>query len=348
MNWLSLTVSATLTCALYAQHVPTSGPTSGPASQPGATVELDLRISPFIDLHYYVRTRLDAPAGLPGPASVHEAVAAARKLETVLTGRAQWSLVEVILARCQSATEAVAACAQLPATYKLRSGTELQIREEALELARAYVPLEQEFRESVWPEHQFLLEKARARMASELIPKQAGCFRQILGHLGMNAPNLKIPVYLVADAPSPGGFTHRQRGQGGMCIMSVRDRDESLLYEIAVHEATHVLDFVTTDQETALTALRTRLSAAGLGSPAAEFDGVPHALLFVESGETIRRCLAPGHEHYGDAVGFYEAFPEITRAVRPAWTDYLDGKISRDAALDRIVSSLAPAKPPAP
>lgn len=348
MSYFSLIVSATLTSALCAQQVPTSAPTTAPASQPGATTELDLRINPFVDLHYHVRARLEEPTGLPGPAGQPEAVEAARKMEAALGGRTEWGLIEPTLARCQTAAEAVEACARLPATYKLRSGTEVQIREGAVELARAYVGLEQDFRQSVWPEHRGVIENARDHIVSTLIPKQAACFQQILGHLDMKDPHLKIPVYLVADAPMPGGFTHRQRDQAGMCFVAVREPVESLIYETVMHEAIHVLDFATAKQDTALTALRKRLTAAGWGSPAPEFRDVPHALMFVESGEAIRRCLVPGHEHYGDMMGYYDAFPEIGRAVRPAWTEYLNGEISRDAALERIVTTLRPAKPPGP
>ncbi len=296
-------------------------------------------------MHYAVRVRMVEAPGIPGPAYLPEAMQAVHKTEVALGGWSRWALIEPTLARCQTTAEALEACAGLPTTFKPRTRDEaVPVREPATELVQAYQKLEPEFRQSMWPRHQAMLEKAAGRIANEFLPRQAECLEMMCQHLNIQDPRVRVPVYLVTDAPRPGAFTHRHR-DGFMSIVSIGGVDGSLLYEAIIHEMLHVLDVTSADQNTVLNDLRARLRAAGLGPPAAAFHDVPHTLMFVESGEVIRRCVASNHLHYGEEMGYYDTVPELAQTVRPAWTEYLDGKISRQAALDRIMDALTKGKP---
>jgi hypothetical protein len=226
----------------------------------------------------------------------------------------------------------------MPEQRKLRSGKTIAIRQPVLAFLRAYARLEPAFQKDVWPQHKAALEAAHRRLHEELVPRQAACFDYILKRLGMEDPRLDIPVYLVAEAPYPGGFTHRRRGRGGVCFVGVEHAGGSLLLEVVLHEASHALDIATLDQDTAFQQLRAGLKQAGHDPRSPIYRDVPHTLLFYQAAETVRRLLAPGHKHYGDAIGYYAKVPQAIQAVRPAWDDYLDGKIARDAALKRILS----------
>jgi hypothetical protein len=65
-----------------------------------------------------------------------------------------------------------------------------------------------------------------------------------------------------------------------------------------------------------------------------------HTLMFVQAAGTVRRVLDPGHKDYGDVDGYYAKVPRAAAVVVPAWRDYLDGKISREAAVEKIVAGM--------
>lgn len=86
--------------------------------------------------------------------------------------------------------------------------------------------------------------------------------------------------------------------------------------------------------------LRERLEAGGIDRRNKLYRDVPHTLMFIQAGETIRRIVLPTHVHYGDAAAYYAKVPLATRAVRTVWIEYLDGKITRETAIDRIIETV--------
>jgi len=318
--------------------MPQSRPTS--ATQPATrSTHLDLRINPLVDMHYFVRRHSGESTPLPAVEGLSEAVELVRAFEAALATPAAWGLIEDNFTRCRTAAEALRVCQKLPERRRLRSGRTIAIRQPVVELLRAYARLEPAFQKVVWPQHKTALEAAHRRLHQELVPRQVACFDYILEHLGMQDPRLVIPVYLVAEAPYPGGFTHRRRGRGGVCFVGLEHAGGSLLLEVVLHEASHALDIATLAQDTAFQRLRAGLQQAGHGPRSRIYRDVPHTLLFYQAAETVRRLLIPGHKHYGDAIGYYAKVPRAIQAVRPAWDDYLDGKMARDAALERILSA---------
>jgi hypothetical protein len=72
-----------------------------------------------------------------------------------------------------------------------------------------------------------------------------------------------------------------------------------------------------------------------------------HAILFYTSSELTRRALARrGVDYQPFMIGMYEhgGFAGFRAALETHWQAYLDGKVSREAALRQILVETAPAK----
>jgi len=70
-----------------------------------------------------------------------------------------------------------------------------------------------------------------------------------------------------------------------------------------------------------------------------------HAILFYTSGELTRRALASrGVPDYRPVIlGMYErGFRDFRQALETHWQAYLDGKVTRDAAIRKILIETAP------
>lgn len=304
-------------------------------SAPVPSVRIELRVSRFVDMHYALRHFAEAPAE-KRPAELRSAADVAGEIEKTLGGALAWGILEGALVEAADVTAARKIAETLPAEFQSVTGAKLPLRDLATRLTTAYEPIEAGFIERIWPEHERKLRATRARLETDLLPHAARCLEYIERSFGMEDAQATIPIYLVAAAPSPGAFTHRRRGGGGVCFVGADERAE-LLIETVLHECVHALDLSTQSQPTALNVLRKELQAAGLPPRSEMMRSVPHTLMFVQAGETVRRLLVPGHKHYGDVAGYYAKVPEAVTAVREPWTAYLDEKLSREAAIKQIV-----------
>lgn len=247
-----------------------------------------------------------------------------------------WGILEGSLIQAEDVAAARRIAEKFPAEFQSMTGAKLPLRELATKLLDAYEPIEHDFAAKTWPDHQRKIATARKALEAELLPHASRCIEYIEKSLGMNKGQEAIPVYLVASAPAPGGFTHRRRSGGGVCIVSADEKPE-LLTETVLHECIHALDISTQSQPTVLNELRTKLQQAGHSARSEAMRSVPHTLIFVQAGETVRRMLIPRHRHYGDAAGYYAKVPEAAAAVREPWTAHLDGKLTSDETVARMV-----------
>ncbi len=307
---------------------------------------LDIRWSPVVDLHF--QARVAASSKTPS-AELAPLAGAVRKVNEPLGGDLlSWGIVEGALYGCSTAADVRAAFADFPERFNLRSprgnagdaGREIELRKLGAELADALAQVEPGYLTAIAPLDEQIVGRASTVLAERLGPKEAVCLRYMTEHLGPEDPKAVIPVYLVADMPAPGAVTQLRPGRvGGVCFVAVRDVEPLQLVETVLHEATHALDVVW--KETAvLDRLRSKLRAAAAALRPGDLRDVPHTLMFVHAGETVRRNIDPSHRHYGDVSGYYAKLSRATQAVRGPWIDYLDGKIPRDQALDRIVAAL--------
>ncbi len=312
--------------------------------------KLEFRTSPAIDLYFHVRTIASSPDRTEADAPYADAIDAGRKLGTEL-GQSMlgWGIVEGTLYGCESAQDIVSTFGRLPEKYarpnpKAGGGEppkEAALRAGAVAIAEAIAKTEENFLKSIWPEHERLINEQRRRIIESLGPKEPTCLSYLIEHLGPRDPGITIPVYLVADMPFPGAETDlRPGGKEAVVFIAVRGGDVMQLVETVFHESTHALDVAWPQGVSALDQLRNLLREAGDPIHDHDLRDVPHTLMFVHAGETVRRIMNPRHLHYGDVSGYYQKVPRASEAVRGPWIDYLDGKISRDGALLRMVNTL--------
>lgn len=197
------------------------------------------------------------------------------------------------------------------------------------------------FLEALWPKHEQALLAARDRIEKQFRPVESRAFDFMLESLDMTDPEITIPVYLVARSPWPEAVTYRTRGGGGVVFIGTyrKDHQGTLLYEILLHEATHALDMAARETPHALMRLRQLLRDRGIEIRDL-LRTVPHNLMFIQAGETIRRVLDENHVDYGVVSGYYDRAAHAPEE-REIWHGYLAGETTLDAALGRI-SKLPP------
>lgn len=298
---------------------------------------LDLRINPLMDLHYWVRKVASEKGELPVIEGLPEAVGAVRQVGDSLRGG--WGILDGAFLEAKTAEELARVATEFPETLTLRDGRTIPLRQNLADLAAAYRPLEKTFLATVWPRHREIAERAAATVRRELFPKAPEVYADISRHLGVvSAPKTPIPVYLVAAAPFPGAFTMRSQGNP-FSVVALEGEPDSQWVEIVVHESIHGLDDLT-GEGSVLAELRRRLAQVP-GADPGEIRNFVHTIMFVQPASTVRRILDPSHKDYGDAAGYYNRADRAATVVVPAWRDYLDGKITREAAVERIVKGFS-------
>ncbi|WP_197041564.1 hypothetical protein [Chondromyces apiculatus] len=310
---------------------------------------MEVQTNPLIDLHFFVRAIASGDAPSPGIAALDEAAKVARELETELGSPLGWGLLEGNLPAARSAAELVDVFGRLPERFELRlTGKSIAPRAGAVRFARALLAAEEAFLAQVWPRHQEALTRASGALARTLAPRERACFDFIHQHLGLELPAEPLPVALVAQGPRPQGFTFRRPGGRTLSVIAVEGRPELLVLETVLHEAIHALEVHSGGRGSALDQLRARLGAGGVTDADPLSREAIHGLIFIQAGETVRRLVDPSHRHYGEVAGVYAKAQRSASVELPIWKDYLDGKLTRDAAIERIATELLAKHPPAP
>jgi hypothetical protein len=154
-----------------------------------------------------------------------------------------------------------------------------------------------------------------------------------------------VRIYFVAETPWPGGFTMWGKdATRGVCVISVTAYQGPQLMTAVLHEAIHAFDLETKGTGNVLVQLRDRLLKAGFKAEDPVVRTAPHLLVFIQSSETVKRYLDPSFQPYNEGVFIRPALQWLVKVELPIWTSYLDGKISRDEALNQIVAAFVQAK----
>lgn len=310
---------------------------------PGPRSRIDLRLRAFVDLEQWVRKLAESKTELPALEGLEPAVAAARALDASFRSPLEWGRIEGHLIDSPSAADFARHCESLPESVTSISGRPVALRELALAYAKALVALEPTFTAVVWPEHERVINVALLQLKLQIATLGDVALDELIKGLGVEDPREIVPVYVVAEGPWPGGVTHRGPN-GGVCLIDADENAGTQLIEIVLHESSHALDVATQGRETALSALRERMQAAGIDPRDRSMRDVPHTLMFVTSAWVVRQVFDPAHVDYGDVAGYYAKVPAAIAAVRAPWTAFLDGKKTREGALDAIVEAVKPAK----
>lgn len=311
---------------------------------PAATVTtpgVEIRVEPLMALHSWVRQLAEAKGEPEKESGVAEAVAVVRRIEGELGGWQGWGIVDGVFVGVKGSAELARIVPELPEELALLGGSKFHLRAALRDLAAAYGALEPRFLAQTWPAWKKDLDRNAAELKSSFVPKLPQVWADVGRHLDLAAPKEPVPVYLVYRAPFPGAVTFRSQ-TGPAVAVSLISEPRELYEEMVVHELLHALD-VLASGENVLIRLRSRLGALPGASPRTVHDFV-HTLMFAQAAGTTRAVFDPKHRDYGDLAGYYPKVPEATAVVVPAWRSYLEGKTTRDAALDQIASGFA-AKP---
>lgn len=314
----------------------------------GGQSHLDLKISPVFDLYYLLRKHAEDNSNPSGTITgFEEAVNATRQLQKDFGGAITpiWSLLDANLVNCKSTSDVVRLFAELPETIKFR-GKEHPVREGAIRLAKAMNAIEPQFLKSEWRLHKEMIEKAASNITRTLKPKEKESLAYVVKHLDLLEPQKPIPIYLVAESPSPGAFTFFLKDGGTIVVINVKN-EGSLLYESVLHEVIHVLEELpgretvteSSAKKSVFTELSERLQKAGVSERDRGFAG--HLLVFAQAAATVKKLLDPNHKPYGEVKTVYARLSHISPFVVPTWNQYLEGKISREQALTQIVDGIA-------
>lgn len=328
---------------------PLIAPDDAPGVVPGAVAcaaKLEIRSTPIVDMYFYVRWLASNSTAAPADvAGLDRAVEAATSLQQELGTTLGWGPLEGLLGACATAKDVRTAFAGASETLELRSGKKVELRKGAVRLAEALEPSEAAYLEKIWPAHQSEIRRAESEIATGFQPKAAQCLDYVAKHLSLTVPEDALAVGLVCEAPAPGAVTQRDDHDRGISFVAVHGVAGTQLFETILHETMHTLDLAT-KSGSVLDDLRARLEKAGITRQDREWRDVPHTMMFVQAGETIRRLVDPKHEHYGVVAGYYPKVKMVADIERPIWIEYLDGKLKREEATEKIVAAIVAAKPP--
>ncbi len=230
-----------------------------------------------------------------------------------------------------------------PESYAYGART-IPLRAATMRLAVALEGAEKEFLADVWPKHQGILAKQEAAITKSLGPGEKIWLGHLVTYLDLEMPAKSTLLYLVAEAPEPWGFTRLDRGSQPVIYLGVGSVEGSTLAELAVHELIHALDARQGADRGSLRALRIQLNDAGIVTGSPESNRIVHALMYIESGEVIKRIVSGRHRHFGDTYGTYGRMTDVAPSLLEWWRRYLDGAIDRDEALASFVREYTAAK----
>ena len=333
---LALITIALLVATLPVAPVTQSQSQSRPAAQ---TRRLEFRVHPFADLFFYVYRFSSGSDKAPEIEGLAKSVEAAKQVPLVAT------LVNQLPFELENSAAAAKAFSEFPENYKTRRGEDVALRAKAAPLAQSLVAFEESFLKQVWPQHKTLIDKAVATLEQTLVPKEAESFAYFTRHLGLEEANSTVRIYFVAETPWPGGFTMWGKdATRGVCVISVTAFQGPQLMTTVLHEAIHAFDLETKGTGNVLVELRDRLLKAGFKTDEAVVQHAPHLLVFIQSSETVKRYIDSSFQPYSEGIFTRPALQPLIKVELPIWTSYLDGKISRNEALNQIVAGFVQAR----
>ncbi|MCB1032984.1 MAG: hypothetical protein KDD47_04020, partial [Acidobacteria bacterium] len=309
---------------------------------------LDFRISPCLNFYFYLRSLAAAEEEAAGPPEIRAAVAAMRQIQEELgKGLLGWESFDEAARECTSVADLARRLGEVPDPVELFGGREVSLRERTLALGQALVAAENVYAAEIWPQQEPGIREAVERLRADLLPRLPEALAYHFRSLSLPDPKAELPVYFVHEIPWPGAVTQAVGG-GAACFLGTSSLAPDMLLETVLHESTH--GFLSLDRggSTVTDTLRGRLrEEAGLSFRDRRLRDIPHTLMFVQSGETVRRILDPQHVHYGEKETYYDRVP-LAREELSIWVDHLDGKLSREQALDRLVGLAMPQEAAAP
>ena len=338
-----LGLAVCLACGPRDQATPSAEaprPDTAAAQVTGGT-SLELRISPLVELYYYIRAQA-AEVDVESAPGYEAAVDAARAIQGSMGSFGGWGPLDSQVFTAADAQDLLQGFAELPEPYA-RHGREISIRDDAMRLATAIHELMPDFTRVLWPARKAELDRRIAYLQTDFMPEHQEALVFMMQSLAIPDPEITVPVFLVNATNPPGAMTYYLRGGAPVCVIDVNVGGVGeLLLETILHESCHTLDLASRDTGSAFATLRTLLEERGLSRNDEAYNTVPHTLMFVQAEETMRRLFNPDHLAYGDVTDLYDRTGVTAVVEREIWPRYLDGELTRDEALLKIVETLEP------
>jgi len=297
-----------------------------------------LSINPVVDLHFYIKS---LPVdGRHSPEAFTEVVEKAAEYQSNFGSAIGWGLVEPLLSMCETAGDIERYVQQLPERFRLLSGEIVHPRDIAAPYAGALAEVAPVFKCEIWPDHEQMITDASDNLERLIGDHGVSVLAGVVRDLGFRTDLRPLLVFLVAEAPPPYGSTSSSRGIGVRSFVGISDFSPLELAEIAIHEAIHALDLRSSGSENALNLVRQKMRSTGIRPNNPAFRDIPHAIIFVQANETVRRLFDDTHPPFGPDHAFCQRSPETAERVATNWRTYLDGSLTQDQVLDRIVAGL--------
>ena len=304
---------------------------------------LEYRIEPLADLYMHVRWLAQQDAQ-DVPPRFRPAVDAARAIGQAFGRNALgWGVLDGNLPQCTTGEELAARFEQTPDPVRIFGGREVSVRTNAMKLSEEIERLEPWWVQTRWDERRRAISHAQFELDRTLTPIESTCLQYMIDSLDVDVPERAVPVYLVGDGPWPGAMTFYDNEGAAFCISTISVAEDTAFHETILHEATHALDVNQTKDQGVFERLRRDLVEAGIDRSSRIIRDVPHAIMFIHAGATIRKHLNPEHVDYGDRDGLYDRL-SYAHDLIPLWHQYLAGEFSLDETIDRIVNLVVKAK----
>jgi hypothetical protein len=331
-------LSLALAGPLAAQQSPPAAQ-SPPVPVVQTQTKLDVRTSPIIDLHFFARRVAAGDAIAPALDGFNRVVETQQALAEMLGGPRAWLMFDHNFLDCDTAAQLLDEFSRIPESTMMRGRT-VNLREAAVAYGESLAAIEPAWLRDHWPARKQSIRTAHEGFAPLLEQHESACLAFMIRSLAIDDPRATIPVYLVADAPFPGASTSATMDDRPVCFVAIDELQGTLMLETILHEATHGLDILTRGEPTALNRLRVQLAEAGVTQLDPRFRDAWHTIMFINTGEAVRRVVDPAHVHYGDAEKYYDKVPDVTRIERPVWIDHLDGKLTLDETIAKLTAEL--------
>jgi hypothetical protein len=195
-------------------------------------------------------------------------------------------------------------------------------------------PVQAIYAETDWPAHDETNRAWSGEVAERMSPLLPEVLDELQRVLRVRLPDGPLRVDTVWVGNAVGAYTTLGPAHVTCSTTHPENRGWSAV-EIVLHEASHTLAGPLRH------AIRDRIGPSRDG-----FGPLWHAVLFVLTGETVRRALAGigvDYQPYVDATGLFDrAWPQWRQPIMDAWTGYLDGTVDWTDACDRLVAGVAP------
>ncbi|MEA2562604.1 MAG: hypothetical protein QOH06_4108 [Acidobacteriota bacterium] len=191
------------------------------------------------------------------------------------------------------------------------------------------------YRRHWWPEHLARNEDWIERLTSAIAPYETSLADRLADVYGRPWPDERIRVDITAYSSWHGAYTTNRPNQ--ITMTSNPDLRGVKGADLLFHEVSHASFF----EQPLLGQLSAAFRAHGAEPP----SDLVHVVQFVTASELLRRQLRGkdlrGFKPFAEAL--YRSIPEwdrLRRVLEEHWVPFLDGKLERAQALDRIAAEL--------